>query len=117
MSGQVTGIVQIFVDGTMLRSKPGAKLKLGGMKRDAVVGHSVYGYTEEPVPSELDATIAHMADTNVREMSDWDNVTLRFVTDSGDEYDVSGAWTSEPCELTGGGDVSLKMMGQPAVRV
>lgn len=113
---QVTGIVKVYVDGKMLRSKPGAKLKLGGMKRDAVVGHSVYGYSEEPVASELDATLAHMSDTDVRELSDISDATLRFETDTGDIYSVANAWTSEPCELSGGGDVSLKMMGQPAVR-
>jgi hypothetical protein len=113
---QVTGIVKLYVNGKMLRSKPGAKLKVGGMKRDAVVGHSVYGYVEEPVASELDATLAHMSDTDARELSDLTEQTLRFETDTGQTYTVNGAWTSEPCELSGGGDLTLKMMGPPAIK-
>ncbi len=111
---QVTGIVKLFVDGKLLRSKPGAKLKVGGKKRDFVSGHRVYGFTEEVVPSELDCTLAHMADTDVVELSNLKDVTLRFETDTGQTYSVKDMATTEPCELASGGDLSLKMMGSPA---
>ncbi len=113
---QVTGICKLYVDGKMIRTKPGAKLKVGGKKRDAVVGHSVYGFVEEPVAAELDATVAHMSDTDVVEMSNLTGQTLRFETDTGQTYSIKDAWTSEPCELASGGDMTLKMMGQPAVK-
>jgi hypothetical protein len=113
---QVTGIIKIYIDGKMLRTKPGAKLKMGGKKREAQSGHSVYGYTEEVVPSELDATIVHMSDTDVVEMSNWVDVTLKVETDTGQTYLVKDAFTAEPCELASGGEVPLKMIGQPAVK-
>lgn len=113
---QVTGVVKLYVDGKLLRSKPGAKLKVGGKKREMVTGHSVYGYTEEVVASELDATISHMSDTDVVEMSGLTDQTLRFETDSGQTYTVTNAVTMEPCELSSGGDMTLKMSGQPAIK-
>lgn len=113
---QVTGIVKVYVNGKLFRSKPGAKLKTGGMKREAVVGHSVYGYTEEPEPSELDATIAHMADSDIPEMNDFVDATLRFETDTGVVLTIANAFTTEPCELSSGGDLTLKMMGEPATQ-
>ncbi len=113
--GQVTGVVKIFVNGALLRSKPGAKLKVGGKKREMVSGHSVYGHSEEFMPSELDCTLAHMGDTDAIELSEMTDQVVRFETDSGQTYLLDGMVTTEPCELSSGGDLSLKMAGQPAV--
>lgn len=112
---QVTGIVKIYVDGALQRSKPGAKLKLGGVKREAVVGHSLYGFTEEVEPAELDCTLAHTADTDLPALNALKNANLRFETDTGTTYLVTNAFTTESCEVTSGGDTSLKMMGDPAI--
>jgi len=113
-SNQVTGIVKIDIDGKLLRSKPGAKLKVGGKKRDAVVGHEVYGFVEEPVAAELDCTIAHMSSDDAVDMSKKTGATVRFECDTGQVYNIRNAWVSEPCEVAAGGDMSLKMMGPPA---
>jgi hypothetical protein len=112
---KVTGIVKIHVNSKLYRSKPGAKLKTGGKKREAVTGHSVYGYTEAVEASELDATIAHMADDDIPALNDLVDAELRFETDTGKTLLVTNAFTSEPCELSAGGDLSLKMMGDPAI--
>lgn len=114
---KVTGIVKVFVNGKLFRSKPGAKLTTGGFKRDAVVGNGgVFGYSEEPVASELDCTLAHMADTDIPELNALVDATLRFETDTGQTLLVTNAFTSEPCQLSGGGDLTLKMMGDAAVQ-
>lgn len=113
---QVTGIVKVYIDGALLRSKQGAKLKLGGKKREAVVGHSVYGFSEEVEPSELDCTIAHTADFDALAIGEATNATLRFECDSGVTYLVRNAFTTESLEVSSGGDTSLKMMGEPAVQ-
>jgi hypothetical protein len=111
---QVTGIVKLYVDGKLYRSKPGAKLKTGGKKRTAVTGYAVYGYAEEIEAAELDATIAHTSDTDVAAINGITNGTLRFETDTGQTLMVAHAFVSEPCELASGGDLSLKMQGDPA---
>lgn len=113
---QVTGILKLYIDGKMMRTKPGAKFKVGGKKREAVSGHSVYGFAEEVVHSELDCTIAHMSDTDAVAISGYIEQTLKVETDTGQTYIVKNAWVSEPCELSSGGDMSLKMMGEPAIK-
>ena len=111
---QVTGIIKIYVNGRMLRTKPGAKFNPGGKTRTFESGHSVYGYHEEVVPATLDCTLVHMADTDVVEMSNLTEQTLKVETDTGQTYVVAQAATTEPCELSSGGDMTLKMSGQPA---
>lgn len=111
---QVTGIVKIYVNGKLHRSKDGAKLKTGGKKREMVVGHSVYGFTEKVEASELDCTLVHMSDTDIVEINGYKDASLRFETDTGVTYLITNACTTDPCELAGGGDLSLKMMGDPA---
>ena len=111
---KVTGIVKIYVNGKLLRSKEGAALKTGGMEREGVNGHSHYGYTENLVNAELDCTLAHTADTDVIEANDFVGATLKFETDTGQVLVVTNAFTSEPCEVKQGGDMSLKMMGDRA---
>ena len=113
---QFTGTAYISVNGKMLRSKPGASLKVGGMERQEVVANGkIVGYTEKPVPSELDCTVAHTGDTDLLEMSAYKDATVTFETDSGQTYTIANAWTSEPCDLkSDSGDTSLKMKGPAA---
>ncbi len=112
---KVTGVVKVYINGKLHRSKPGAKLKTGGMKREAVYANGgVCGYTEEPEAAELDCTLSHMADTDVLELNEATDASLRFETDTGQVLLVTNAFTSEPCELAGGGDLTLKMMGDAA---
>lgn len=112
---QLTGIALIRVDGELLQTEPGAKLKLGGEKRDARTGHRVYGYSESIEAAELDATIFHSAKTPVSKIRGWTEAIIQFETDTGVTYQVSNAWTAETPELTDGeGKLTLKMMGDPA---
>lgn len=112
---QVTGICFITIDGKLMRSKPGASLKLGGKERTAQMGHKVYGYSEAVVASEVELTLAHMADTDLIELRDKVNATCQFETDTGVTFLLTNCFVSEPPQLTAGeGDVTLKLMGDPA---
>ncbi len=113
---QVTGIVKVFVNGTLQRSKEGAKLIMGGKERTPQVGHSVYGYAEKVVPATVEFTLAHTADADLPELNDLVDATVRFETDIGQIFRIDNAFTSKPVEVTGGeGDVAVEMMGDPAV--
>lgn len=111
---RVTGIVKIFINGQLQRSKPGAKLKTGGKTREAHTGNAVYGHSETVVASELECTIVHMSDTDAVASSALFDQTVRFECDTGQTYLMDGMTTTEPCELSGG-EMTLKMSGQPAV--
>lgn len=112
---QVTGILKVYVDGVKYRVKDGS-LNTGGKTRTVEKGSAVYGFVEEVTESTLDVTLVHMADTDLVQLNTLTNSTLRVETDTGQVYTVQGAWTTEPLELKWGGEVSLKMNGQPAVK-
>jgi len=113
--GQVTGIVKIYVNGTLQRSKEGAKLVFGGKERTPQVGHSVYGFSEKVVASQLEYTLAHLSDDDLIALNDTTEAEVKFETDTGISFLVTNAFTSKPIELTSGeGEVSVEMMGDPA---
>lgn len=113
---KITGIVKVYVDGALLRSKEGAKLVVGGKERTPQVGYKVYGHSEKVVPGSVEFVVAHTADTDLIEMSNYTDATLKFETDTGKSFLITDAFTSKPAELTGGeGDVAMEMMGNPAV--
>lgn len=112
---QLTGIAFLKVDGALLQSKPGAKLKLGGKKREMKSGHKVYGYTESVEPAELDCTIYHSAAVDVEALRNAIASVILFETDTGVTYQVSNSALMETPELTDGdGELSLKFQGDPA---
>lgn len=112
---QVTGIVKVFVNGTLQRSKPGATLDMGGVEREAVKGHSVYGYKETVMESTCTFTIAHLADVSLEDLAATVDATLRFECDSGVTYLVTNAFVSKTLKISeSDGQVEVEMMGDPA---
>ncbi|HXG47686.1 MAG TPA: phage tail tube protein [Methylomirabilota bacterium] len=106
---QITGRVYVKVDGDLLRSKQGAKLMYGGVRREAVIGNQVDGFTEEAVAPEVECTISHAADTSLAKLAAIKDATLTFETDTGKTFVLRGAFLTDPPELTGGqGEVPLK---------
>ena len=113
---QVTGIVKVFVNGQLQRSKEGAELDLGGKERTAQVGHSVYGYSEKVVPGQVTFALSHMADTDIVALNETVDATVRFECDTGVTYMVGNAFVTKAIKLKGGdGEVSVEMQGDPAV--
>lgn len=112
---QVTGIVKVYVDGTLRRSHEGAKLDLGGYERTMQTGHKVYGYSEKVVPAKITFEEAHMADTDLIELKDMVDATAKFECDTGVNYLITNACTTKTLELSGGdGKVSVEIQGDPA---
>lgn len=112
---QLTGIAFIKVDGVMLQTKPGAKLKLGGKKREPKIGHKVYGYTETTEQAELDCTAYHSAAMDVEALRNATASVILFETDTGVTFQISNAFLLETLELTDGeGEISMKFAGDPA---
>ncbi len=113
---KVTGIVKVFVNGSLQRSKEGAELDIGGMERTAVVGHSVYGYSEKPMPSVVTFELAHMADTDIVALGETVEATVKFECDTGASYLVNNAFVAKTLKLKGGeGGVSVEMQGDAAL--
>jgi hypothetical protein len=114
---KVTGIVKVFVNGSLLRSKEGAELDVGGMERTAQVGHSLYGFTEKVMPAVVTFEVANMDGDDLVELGKTVEATVRFDCDAGGTYLVNNAFVSKPPKLKGGdGTVSVEMQGDPALK-
>lgn len=115
MSNQVTGRVFVTVGGRRLTSMEGAKLNMGGVKRDTVLADTgVAGYRESTVAPEVECKMAHYAETNLQEIADTVDETVMFETDTGKVYTISEAWLMEPPTLEKG-EVALKFAGKTCV--
>ena len=109
---QVTGLVYIYVDGKLLKSKEGAKLtNITGVSRAAVTGHRVYGFSQKVEVPTVECKLADTADLSLAELGAISDSTVTFETDTGKRYILRNAWCSNAIDLTGGeGDVDVTFM-------
>jgi len=113
MATQVTGLVEIRIDGNVIRSLPGATLTLDGANKEAIYAGGEFLYKEDPQPPELDMKVAHTADQSIRELADIVDALAIVTTDTGVVFHMRNAWTMEPPQLdSGAGEISLKLSGQ-----
>lgn len=112
------GIAYIKVSGFgQLRTLPGAKIKLGGVKREPVVGaSSVHGYAESIEPSTLECEISLVGGFSIAALQAVTGATITYEADTGQRYIMRDAFCTETMEVTGGegGKVPCRFAGQPA---
>jgi len=95
----------------VVRSKPGASLNLGGMKRDSVEDdQGVAGYSETPVAPTIDATFVKKSGVSAQALADITSEDITFEGDDGSHYVLRQAWCSEPPERTAG-EIKVKFAG------
>lgn len=117
MGAQVTGTIKVYVDGSSIRSKKGAKINLGGFKRTPIYADGqLIGYTEEPEAAMVTCTLAHVTGSQVAALRDIVDGSCMVETDTGIRYTIRGLVSGKPPEITGGeGDVDVEFFGDPAV--
>ncbi len=108
---QITGRATITVDGKRFKSDSGATLNPGGASRSSVVGGGeVHGFQEEDVAPSMECSLFHNAELSLRALSDITSATVLFETDTGKQFMLREAWTTEPATLNSkDGTVPLKM--------
>ncbi len=100
---QVTGRVFIALNGQRIRSKEGASLDVGGLKRDAQTSDAgVDGFSEAVAVPRVECKINDTADIRVEDLRNFRDGTLVFETDTGKPYTLNTAWIAEPPKLTKG---------------
>lgn len=105
----------IKVDGALLTTLPGPKLKLGGDKRTPVVGNKVIGYTEQTEPAELECEVALTEGMSLAELKGIVDATVTYEADTGQTYVIRNAFVTDTIDLTASeGKVALKFAGDPA---
>lgn len=113
---QLLGLAYIKVDGSLLRSNTGAKLDLGGVMREAVVGNQVHGYAEKLKQAAVECEISLARGDSLETIRNIADATITFECDTGQVYVVAHAFLTEPPVITEGegGKIALKFEGQPA---
>lgn len=115
---KAVGNATIYANSKTYRTKPGAKLMLGGYSRNALVGdQAVTSYSEMPVPASVTGEFTCTSTTDISEINDIVNGTIVFATDVGTKYTIRSAFCSKPCELSAGeGALSFEFMGPPGIQ-
>lgn len=107
----LTGRVFIALNGQRIRSKEGARLAIGGAKRDAALSDAgVDGFTEQIVPPRVECKVNHDPSMSLKAFQDFRDGTIVFETDTGKLFTVTGAWCAEPPAMTKG-EVDLVFEG------
>lgn len=111
-TNQVIGRVTISTASLgVVRSKPGASLNLGGVKRDPVEDdQGVAGFTEATQAPTLDATFVKKAGVSMQALAGITNEDISFEGDDGSHYVLREAWCAEPPELSNDG-IKVKFAG------
>ncbi|MDP1534172.1 MAG: phage tail tube protein [Rubrivivax sp.] len=114
---QRLGKAFIKADGKLLETMPGAKIDIGGVTRNTVVGaNAVHGYAEQTKQSRLECEVSVGADTSLEEIAKIADATVTFECDTGQTYIMRNAWLVDPPVMTEGegGRVPLVFEGAAA---
>lgn len=112
---QITGRVYISLNGNRIRSKEGASLDIGGVKRDPQISDAgVDGFSESVTAPTVDCRINHTADISLVDLHAFRDGNLTFETDTGRAFTISNAWSASPPKLDKG-EVSLQFQGTECI--
>lgn len=111
------GTAIIRVNGQEYESLEGATFTPSGHERKTIKGPKVYGFSRTPKEATLDAKFVAGGVLAVDEINSWEDVTIEFVSDTGETHMMPGAWTTEPASLTDGGEISAKFAAVQSKRI
>lgn len=118
MSGNVTGMATIRVDGREIPSERGATFNPGGVNRTTRMAGKRVFFNEEPVAPTLQCTVLHTADTDLIDLNTITNATVLVELDNGQDYMMIGAFVTETTELnTAEGQVRLNFAALRCERI
>lgn len=118
MSGQVTGLATIRVDGVEIPSERGATLNPGGVNRTTRMAGKRVFYNEEPVAPTLQCTVLHTPEIDLIDLGSITSATVLVECDNGQDYMLIGAFVTETAELnTGEGQVRLNFAALRCERI
>jgi len=99
MSGRITGRATVRLDGREYASERGATLNVGGVNRTTKMGGTRVYYNEEPVAPSVQCNVLHTEDMDLIEIGNIRNATVLFECDNGQDYMLTGAFSTAPAEL------------------
>lgn len=110
---QITGRAFIRVNGSQLKSRPGATINVGGFNNETVNGDDgVHGFKQAVTQPSVGCTISHDENTSMTDLAKITDASITFETDTGKTLIMSPAWITQPPELNSqDGSVSLNFEG------
>jgi hypothetical protein len=107
---QTLGIIDIVWKGRKLAAEKGSKVKLGGLKNNAVPFGRQVGRAQEFEPSEVTATIPLKKGERVADIFSMDEGELQVLCDTGQTFVAPDAFIMNRPEMTGGegGKIEVK---------
>ncbi|PPR15425.1 MAG: hypothetical protein CFH43_00912 [Proteobacteria bacterium] len=105
MNNFILGRAYIHIDGELIPTEKDAKLNLGGISREAVVGNEVLGFKEEYNAAELECKVPQRSEEDIIERArSMTNVDITFEGDNGVRYMVSQAFCTNTPEISSNGE-------------
>jgi hypothetical protein len=107
----------VRLNGVDFRTKPGATLKLGGMKATPSFGSGkMTGFANEPEASEFNGSFEIMSDTDLEAIRHHKGLTEYVLKDVNMVYASSNSQITETPELAPGDGVKFTIMGEAAAK-
>lgn len=117
MAQEFLGIAKIKVGGVTLTSKDGAKLTIGGVKREERTGHRFYGFASSFETAKISCELYLSQTTPLEDLRKITATTITFEGKNGLTYSIPDAVCTGEVEVTDGdGTASLEFFGDEAVR-
>ncbi len=117
MSGQITGKVSIRVDGEVLATENQATITPDGVNRNPERHGGKTYYTEEETAPLLECNVLITKDTDVKALSNIKNATVFLEADTGQQYVMRNAFTTEVVAHDGSGKTAMKMSSDTVDKV
>lgn len=109
MSGQITGKIVIRFDGAVVPTENEATLNPGGVKREPETHGGRTYYSEAEEPPMLECTVLQKGDFDAIALSNMSGATVMFEADTGQQYMLRKAFTTEPVSFGGNGKAPMKV--------
>lgn len=117
MGRAITGKVEIRIDGELIGTENQATLNPGGVNRSPESHGGRTYYTEEDVPPELECTVQLTKEVDVIFLSNIVGATVLFEANTGQQFIMRQAFTTEPVVHAGNGKAPMKMSADSVDKV
>lgn len=120
MAQRVGGIIQVQVDGVVLRAKGDFEYNLGGVERTEVVGTdgTVQGYTEKVIAPYISGAITDDGTLDVAKLKAVTDATVQIKLANGKVVSQKHSFYAAAGKATTAeGEVEVKWVGQESVEV
>jgi hypothetical protein len=112
---KVAGIINIKVDGQLIRSEPGATMNYGGITRQEIISGKNVDYQESFAAGKIEASVPMVSGISLEDMRSWVDKTVVFETDIGVSFLFTNMFTTSAIEMSDG-KVKLAMAGDAGVQ-